>query len=514
MPYDITQGGGSCGDSQWAVVLRRTGRTMGCHDTRDDAERQVAALNANEAQDAAMPDLTINGQPVDEATARSLLDTALAPASGDAMPTTTVATLVEARSGALLVEQAGEPGRALVKIIGPGRGSSGIYTSDVLERDGPAVFTAGMHMYWDHPTLTEQQERPERSLRDLAAVLSEDARWDANGPEGPGLYARAQVFGPYRDALAQLAEHIGVSIRAAGRVERGDDGPVITALEQAHSVDFVTHAGAGGEVVELFEAARPSEVAEARNAADWIEVEIHRGVMGLVNAMWGEGGTLTREEWEALNAAVVAAMDSFRATLRQQAPQLEDRDPIEQVIDQQVAMTDADLSPTPTEAAPETATEESAMPDQTAEQLSEQVATLTSERDQLQTQLTEATTRAERAEDALRIREARDVAAAVLDEHAADLPARARQRVVESCVADPPTSEDGSLDRDSLTERVQTAAGEERAYLAEATGSTGRPTGVGDPASTTTSGGPVTVEDYQAMGLSEADAKAAARIHA
>lgn len=134
--------------------------------------------------------------------------------------------------------------------------------------------------------------------------------------------------------------------------------------------------------------------------------------------------------------------------------------------------------------------------------LQEQINTVTSERDSLKT-------RAERAEDALLQRQATDAAREALAD--TDLPQRACQRVIEQTSAEPPTADDGSLDRDKLTERVTTAANEERAYLAEAVGA-GRVSGMGS--GQPNGQGPKTAEDYQALGLSEADAKAAARIHA
>lgn len=147
-----------------------------------------------------------------------------------------------------------------IKIIQPGWGSSGYYSADVLKRDGPQVFTPGVKMYWDHPTESEEAERPERSLRDLAAELVTAAEWQDQGARGPGLYATAKVFGPWREAVSELGPHIGVSIRALGRARHGKaedrQGPIVEQIVAGKSVDFVTVAGAGGEIVGLFEAAR------------------------------------------------------------------------------------------------------------------------------------------------------------------------------------------------------------------------------------------------------------------
>lgn len=151
-----------------------------------------------------------------------------------------------------------------IKIISPGWGSSGYYPAEVLERDGPRVFGKGLHMYWDHPTLREDAERPERELDDLAAVLASDARWQANGPKGPGLYADALVMEHYRAKVDELAPHIGVSIRAFGTAKMGEadgrQGRIVDALTVGRSIDFVTAAGAGGEILTLFESARQSAV--------------------------------------------------------------------------------------------------------------------------------------------------------------------------------------------------------------------------------------------------------------
>jgi len=152
-------------------------------------------------------------------------------------------------------------GTVSMKLVSPGWGSSGHYSADVLKRDGPAAFPRGTKSYWDHPTPTQEAERPERSLHDLAAELITDARWEDNGKTGPGLYADAKVFGSYKEAVNDLAPHIGVSIRATGSAKNGEaegrKGRIIEAITAGKSVDFVTVPGRGGEIVSLFEAARP-----------------------------------------------------------------------------------------------------------------------------------------------------------------------------------------------------------------------------------------------------------------
>ncbi len=103
----------------------------------------------------------------------------------------------------------------------------------------------------------------------------------------------------------------------------------------------------------------------------------------------------------------------------------------------------------------------------------------------------------------LRERDARATIDRIVRE-AVDLPEQARTRAANSV----------ALDSEDLAEATRTALDSERTYVAEVRRSlgVGRVTGMGEAQASTTDG-PRTVEDYQKLGLSEADAKAAARIH-
>jgi len=159
----------------------------------------------------------------------------------------------ELTSEAVPLTEAASGGNIPIKIIQPGWGSSGYYSAEVLKRDGPRAFRAGLHMYVDHPTPQEEASRPERSLKDLAAVLASDAQWMENGKAGPGLYATAKVFGDHATSIAERGKSIGVSIRALGQARAGEaegrKGAIIEAITTGKSVDFVTLPGAGGAVL-------------------------------------------------------------------------------------------------------------------------------------------------------------------------------------------------------------------------------------------------------------------------
>ena len=140
-------------------------------------------------------------------------------------------------------------------------GSSGWYGRDMLERDGPTVWPAGTQVYMDHPGATEQHDRPERSVRDLAGKITSTPVYEADG-----LYADVEFYPHVAPVIEAMWEDVGMSIRASGTAESGErdgrTGPVITSLTEGVSVDVVTRAGAGGKLVALLESARAT-VAEA-----------------------------------------------------------------------------------------------------------------------------------------------------------------------------------------------------------------------------------------------------------
>lgn len=157
-------------------------------------------------------------------------------------------------------------GRIRIKIIDEGQGSSGFYPAATLEAAAKdKVFPKGTHMFLDHPSVTENFDRPERSLRDLAAVLDSDAVFESGA-----LYAEAKVFPAYRELLTdpEVFEAIGVSIRASAEVEETKTGRNVTKLVSSESVDFVTKAGRGGKVMEVLESARINSRAITRGVAE------------------------------------------------------------------------------------------------------------------------------------------------------------------------------------------------------------------------------------------------------
>ncbi|MBU2685603.1 MAG: hypothetical protein KKF27_20370, partial [Gammaproteobacteria bacterium] len=155
-------------------------------------------------------------------------------------------------------------GIATIVVIKPGLNSSKerYYAPEVLKRD--AGLFEGVKMYADHPTPTEEREKPERSVKDWVATLK-NVHVDDKGQ----IVGEAVVVEPWLQAkLAELRDkgmlqEMGISINAVGTASKGEiDGVktnVIEKIVRVRSVDFVTEAGAGG-MVTMYEVDRENDV--------------------------------------------------------------------------------------------------------------------------------------------------------------------------------------------------------------------------------------------------------------
>lgn len=256
------------------------------------------------------------------------------------------ATLQEDTVPVQLVEKTvASDGTVMLKLIAPGKGSSGYYTTEVLKRDGPRVFTRGMHNFIDHPTPQEEAERPEGSINRLGSTLVEDAHWldayrDASGVDaGPGLYARATVAPGFVESLDAIANNIGTSIRATGKARMGQigdyKGPIIEQITSAKSVDYVTMPGAGGKVLSLVESARKQGVIEMGATEEL--AELRQMVSTLATGLTAIRESTIRAQAPAIVSGYLdqyptlppAIKAKLAATLPAQAPLTESRDAID-----------------------------------------------------------------------------------------------------------------------------------------------------------------------------------------
>jgi hypothetical protein len=367
-------------------------------------------------------------------------------------------------------------GRLRVQVITPGWGSSGYYPAPVLEAAGnAAVFPAGTQMYLDHPSWSEAQDRPERSVRDLAAVLTAPASWD---DQLQALVAEAQVFAPYRDMLTDpgLAQAIGVSIRANAVVEQGEaegrEGTIVSELVEGVSVDFVTQAGRGGRILSVLESARPQRVVERAVAAGVQEATANDTQAALAAALTVRLGGSESYAWvrDFDDTTVWFELESPTLTgLFAMTYQLADTGGVTFTGDpQQVTARTTYVPVNPAGSTQESQGGMMAQVDdarlRSLEESAGRVQALEAERDA-------ATQRANTAESQLaqiRIRDAARPLATAVAAESATLPAGWQADVVEAALTRVPVTEAGQLDEAALRTTVETERTRQETRLAEA----------------------------------------------
>jgi len=378
----------------------------------------------------------------------------------------------------LTVSEASTPGRVMLQLITPGWGSSGYYSPTVLENAATEqVFPAGTHVYFDHPSESERHDRPERSVRDLAMVLDEDATYT-----GGALVAEANVIGPYRELVTDpvFMEAVGMSIRAAADTTIGEaegrKGTLVTQLIEGVSVDLVTRAGRGGRILAAVESAR--SLKESRNVGQWVESQIHRDFTVMADDMAAQG-RLTRDERIGLSNAIGDALAAFVASLEDNQPHLYQRDPWDEPEDAPGTAAIGEATPNvPAPAGQSTATESEETNMATTQieeshlaalrQDAERVPTLESERDT-------ATARAEAAEARLAAFERREAIDRVVESVEGHHTLNALER--RGITAD--AMQGDELDEDALRTAVEAAVADRAAAATNA-----RPFGFGATEST------------------------------
>lgn len=147
------------------------------------------------------------------------------------------------------------------------QGSSGYYSHEMLESFGSAAFPAETLSHVDHPSVSEQEDRPERSVLTLGGYTVSDPILEADG-----LYVDMFFAGKAREVVENFGKVIGLSIRAQGDIEESErDGVTVREVKAIYpsplnSIDLVTVPGAGGKVIAaLQESLKESEAPSADN---------------------------------------------------------------------------------------------------------------------------------------------------------------------------------------------------------------------------------------------------------
>lgn len=167
-----------------------------------------------------------------------------------------------------LVESSNGNGRFRVRIITEGKGSSGVYSRELLEKYKD-VF-ADRPMFMNHPK--DPNQPWERDVRDIAGRTGSVVEYAV--VDGlAALYTDVKVDRRWSDFVSEYADLIGVSIYASGegREENGEyivESFASPEVDPYTSVDWVVAAGRGGRVERMLESYRQIETSTGNPVVD------------------------------------------------------------------------------------------------------------------------------------------------------------------------------------------------------------------------------------------------------
>lgn len=391
--------------------------------------------------------------------------------------------LVEKRPYGAFRESKPRSGLREAILIKAGWGSSGYYPNEVLEEYGPGAWPEGTHMHLNHATFSEEIERPERDVKDLVGTIASKPRM-----AGSDLVGEAKVFEHWKPVIDEIWQDIGLSVVGMCVMENGDaggrHGPIIQEVHPSpiNAVDYVTIAGAGGQIGKLMESARGNSPREDELTDETIKELLREADTEKLQVLISDAETIIKRK---------ESRSGTSGGKRTKETKME-------VEELQRKLSEAEGK----------------------------VTTLEGEVEESKTKLSEAVTqrdeekdRADRAEDALLISGAKSIAREVVD-RIEGLPERAQDRIVEKAVREIPKDDKGRVNEDALKTRTKEAAKSELEYLAgkELEGDLPiRESGGSTTVTTTTAnngGGDSTEkleEAFKASGMSEDAAKIAAR---
>lgn len=204
-----------------------------------------------------------------------------------------MAKLVESHDVAPMESLSGKSWK--VKIIQAGRGSSANYPADVLEAQADIV-KPRTKVFLNHPSLDEQETRPERDARDVIGYFKESSSY-----KDGALFGEVEIFSDVQEWVKEraLAGVIGMSIRGSGDL---DESGNLTRFDKIESVDLVTTPGAGGGFEQILEARRNKETSEKETEGVKMDKELAEALDVLNNGLTEKIDKLA----DALNPVVEA----------------------------------------------------------------------------------------------------------------------------------------------------------------------------------------------------------------
>lgn len=201
-------------------------------------------------------------------------------------------------------------------------GSSAFYPAEVLARDAATAFPVGTKMFENHLTESEQWERPVGDVSKLVGKLISEGQYEADNPEGPGVYADVEFYDSYVDRINEIGDDVGLSVDGAADYVEGERdgryGKIVTGIPYIKSVDVVVAAGAGGKLISILESAGPMagipiKTEGDQSVTDFTKADFEVGMKGLLDNL-EKLSTQIQEALAPLAAAQAANTETTETT--------------------------------------------------------------------------------------------------------------------------------------------------------------------------------------------------------
>ena len=157
--------------------------------------------------------------------------------------------------------QTGVKGRWSAVFITPGMGSSGVWTEEVLKRDGPHALQKGARCFVTHERYASGEPDPFR----MWGTLVDDAHYE----EGVGLVGEIDVLPSWRERVEEVAPHTALSVYLWADTDEVTREVTRIYEDITNGADLVVFPGRenSGLVEKLYESAKPSSEKAAASSA-------------------------------------------------------------------------------------------------------------------------------------------------------------------------------------------------------------------------------------------------------
>ena len=142
-----------------------------------------------------------------------------------------------------------------VRLISPGKGSSGFYSAEMLNQFVAEALPKGTLVYLDHTSVEDEEKRDgTRSIKDVAGKFVTDPIFEADAPEGAGSYTTIKFTKAVNSLLEDVGDAIGVSVEVHDGKKDAQGNITEMRYTPLNSLALVPVPGRDGRVFENFRA--------------------------------------------------------------------------------------------------------------------------------------------------------------------------------------------------------------------------------------------------------------------